>query len=47
MITQYMKKITHVKITHYIDNTKNNAIKCSNACFTFTGFSTQFSTKYD
>ena len=32
-----MTKITHGKITHYIDGTKKNANKRSSAC-TFTGF---------
>ena len=40
MMIQHIVKITHIKITHYIDNTKNNANKCSNACCTFTGFPT-------
>ena len=42
MTIQHMTKITHVKITHYIDNTKNNANKCSNACCTFTDFPRDF-----
>ena len=38
MIIQYMTKITHVKITHYMGDTKDNANKCSNTCCTFTRF---------
>ena len=32
-IIKHMIKITHVKITNYIDDMKNNANKCSNACW--------------
>ena len=42
MVIQQMTKITHAKITHYIDDTKKYAIEYSNACRTFTGFPRDF-----
>ena len=37
-----MTKIIHLKIKHYIDDTRNNADKYSDTSRTFTGFPRDF-----
>ena len=39
---QHMTIITHVKTTHYIDDTKNNTSKYRYVYCTFTGFPRNF-----
>ena len=42
MIIQYITKITHVKVRHNIDGTKNIANQRRNSCCTFIGFPRDF-----